>query len=82
MSRRADIEESGREYRWEFDRRKLFGRSDYMINVCTDMQDVIHLMREYNTMFGPEIKSTVSDQKHLDFIIEAISKLPDTFKVV
>ena len=37
---RKKIEQSGRDARWEFDRKKLFDRSDYIAQVCTDIHDV------------------------------------------
>lgn len=37
---RAKIEQSGRDSRWEFDRKKLFERTDYMAAICHDLHDV------------------------------------------
>ena len=37
---RGKIEASGRDQRWEFDRRKLFERTDYMSNICEDLYNV------------------------------------------
>jgi hypothetical protein len=37
---RAKIEQSGRDARWEFDRRRLFERTNYMVSICTDLHDV------------------------------------------
>ena len=37
---RAKIEASGRDSRWEFDRKKLFERTDYMSAICQDLYDV------------------------------------------
>lgn len=37
---RAKIEQSGRDQRWEFDRKKLFERTDYMSNICEDLYNV------------------------------------------
>ena len=37
---RKKIEQSGRDVRWEFDRKKLFERSDYISQVCSDIHDV------------------------------------------
>jgi len=37
---RAKIEASGRDQRWEFDRKKLFERTDYMANICQNLYDV------------------------------------------
>ncbi len=37
---RAKIEASGRDSRWEFDRMKLFERTDYMASICDDLHNV------------------------------------------
>lgn len=37
---RAKIEASGRDVRWEFDRKRLFDRSDYIADVCKDLYDI------------------------------------------
>ena len=37
---RAKIEASGRDQRWEFDRKKLFDRTDYMASICQNLCDV------------------------------------------
>uniref|UniRef100_A0A2K6USE2 Dynein axonemal heavy chain 10 n=1 Tax=Saimiri boliviensis boliviensis TaxID=39432 RepID=A0A2K6USE2_SAIBB len=40
---RAKIEASGREARWEFDRKRLFERTDYMAAICQDLCDVLQI---------------------------------------
>lgn len=40
---RAEIEESGRDRRWEFDRKRLFERTDYMASVCQDLYNVLQV---------------------------------------
>lgn len=42
---RAKIEASGREARWEFDRKRLFERTDYMAAICQDLCDVLQVGR-------------------------------------
>ncbi|KAI8783097.1 dynein heavy chain 10, axonemal, partial [Biomphalaria glabrata] len=37
---RARIESSGRDVRWEFDRSKLFDRTDYISIICQDLYDM------------------------------------------
>ena len=37
---RKRIEQSGRDARWEFDRKKLFDRSDYIAQICNDIHSV------------------------------------------
>ena len=34
---REKIEQSGRDTRWEFDRKRLFERSDHIAQVCRDI---------------------------------------------
>ena len=40
---RAEIEELGRGQRWEFDRKRLFERTDYMASVCQDLYNVLQV---------------------------------------
>lgn len=40
---REVIEKSGRESRWEFDRKMLFERTDYMALVCQDFYDILQV---------------------------------------
>lgn len=41
---RKKIEQSGRDARWEFDRRRLFDRSDYIAQICSDIHNVAQVM--------------------------------------
>lgn len=41
---RKKIEQSGRDTRWEFDRKKLFERSDYLSHICSDIHDVAQVL--------------------------------------
>lgn len=40
---RAEIEEAGRDPRWEFDRKRLFEKSDYMASICQDLYNVLQV---------------------------------------
>ena len=37
---RKKIEQSGRDARWEFDRKRLFERSDHIAQVCMDIHKI------------------------------------------
>jgi len=41
---RAQIEASGREQHWEFDRKRLFEKTDYMTSVCQDLYDILQVV--------------------------------------
>lgn len=45
---RAEIEESSRGPRWEFDRKRLFERTDYMASVCQDLYNVLKVSNRDN----------------------------------
>lgn len=40
---RAEIEKLGRAPRWEFDRKRLFERSDYVASICQDLGKVFQV---------------------------------------
>ncbi|NXW19364.1 DYH10 protein, partial [Circaetus pectoralis] len=46
---RAQIEASGREQHWEFDRKRLFEKTDYMTSVCQDLYDILQVVIEEET---------------------------------
>ena len=44
LEMRKKIEQSGRDARWEFDRKKLFERSDHISNVCKDIYKIAQVL--------------------------------------
>lgn len=40
---RAEIEKSGKGERWEFDRKRLFEKTDYMASVCQELYNVLQV---------------------------------------
>lgn len=53
---RARIETSGRDPRWEFDRKKLFEKTDYMTSICQDLYNIL------------QVSSTCLSDKHLNIL--------------
>ncbi|KAF7484152.1 Hypothetical predicted protein [Marmota monax] len=72
---RAKIEASGREARWEFDRKRLFERTDYMASICQDLYDVLQVMEEFYNIFGPELKAVTGDPKRIDDVLCRVDSL-------
>uniref|UniRef100_A0A8C9JGL7 Dynein axonemal heavy chain 10 n=1 Tax=Panthera tigris altaica TaxID=74533 RepID=A0A8C9JGL7_PANTA len=72
---RAKIEASGREARWEFDRKRLFERTDYMAAICQDLCDVLQVMEEFYNIFGPELKAVTGDPKRIDDVLCRVDSL-------
>ncbi|XP_037672459.1 dynein heavy chain 10, axonemal isoform X6 [Choloepus didactylus] len=72
---RAKIEASGREARWEFDRKRLFERTDYMAAICQDLYDILQVMEEFYSIFGPELKAVTGDPKRIDDVLCRVDSL-------
>lgn len=54
LETREKIEQSGKSQRWEFDRKKLFGESDYIALVCKDLATVAEvILLNLIISFGP-----------------------------
>ncbi|ELU10552.1 hypothetical protein CAPTEDRAFT_221643 [Capitella teleta] len=72
---RAKIEASGRDSRWEFDRKKLFERTEYMANICQNLHDVAQVLEEFYNIFGPELKSVTGDPKRIEDVLKRVDAL-------
>ncbi|XP_054466216.1 dynein axonemal heavy chain 10 [Anoplopoma fimbria] len=72
---RAEIEESDRNPRWEFDRKRLFERTDYMASICQDYYNVLQILEEFYNNFGPELKSVTGDPKRVDEVLCSVDGL-------
>ena len=72
---RAKIEASGRDARWEFDRKRLFERTDYMASICEDLHEVATVMEEFYNIFGPELKAVTGDPKRIEDVLKRVDGL-------
>ncbi|XP_044541337.1 dynein axonemal heavy chain 10 [Gracilinanus agilis] len=79
---RAKIEASGREARWEFDRKRLFERTDYMATICQDLFDVLQVIEEFYNIFGPELKAVTGDPKRIDDVLGRVDGLVSPMEVL
>ncbi|EDV22455.1 uncharacterized protein TRIADDRAFT_50643 [Trichoplax adhaerens] len=72
---RAKIEASGRDSRWEFDRKRLFEKTDYMASICRSLYDVAQVLEEFKNIFGPELKAVTGDPKRIDDVLKRVNGL-------
>ncbi|XP_044296574.1 dynein axonemal heavy chain 10 isoform X1 [Varanus komodoensis] len=79
---RAKIEASGRDARWEFDRKRLFEKTDYMATICQDLYSVLQVMEEFNNIFGPELKAVTGDPKRIDEVLRRVDGLVSPMEVL
>ncbi|PIK48528.1 putative dynein heavy chain 10, axonemal isoform X3 [Apostichopus japonicus] len=79
---RAKIEASGRDARWEFDRKRLFERTDYMATICQDIYNVAEVLEEFYNIFGPELKSVTGDPQRIEEVLKRVDGLVDPIQKV
>ncbi|KAM9219274.1 dynein axonemal heavy chain 10 [Leptosomus discolor] len=71
----AQIEASGREQHWEFVRKRLFEKTDYMTSVCQDLYNILQVIEEFYNVFGPELKAVTRDPKRIDDLRRRVNGL-------
>uniref|UniRef100_UPI0037E7F8F2 dynein axonemal heavy chain 10 n=1 Tax=Semicossyphus pulcher TaxID=241346 RepID=UPI0037E7F8F2 len=79
---RAEIEESSRDPRWEFDRKRLFEKTDYMASVCQELYNVLQILEEFYNIFGPKLKGVTGDPKSIDEVVGRVDSLVLPFESV
>lgn len=72
---RVKIEVLGRDVRWEFDRKRLFERIDYMVLICEDLKEVVIVMEEFYNIFGFELKVVTGDFKRIEDVLKRVDGL-------
>ena len=52
---REKIELSGRDARWEFPKGPLFGRTNYMAEICGALAEMVEVVDDFFKFLGPEL---------------------------
>ncbi|KAJ2996626.1 Dynein heavy chain 10, axonemal [Globomyces sp. JEL0801] len=79
---RERIEQSGRDQRWEFDRKKLFEHTNYMSLRCADLYEIAEVMDQFYSIFGPELKAVTGDPQAIDEVIKRVEALIVPFETI
>ncbi|KAF2892470.1 hypothetical protein ILUMI_13689 [Ignelater luminosus] len=75
LDTRQKIENSGKGQRWEFNKKRLFGETDYIAVVATDLHNVATVIYHFNNIFGPELKAIVNDPQKVDQVTRRVENL-------
>ncbi|XP_026670097.1 dynein heavy chain 10, axonemal [Ceratina calcarata] len=75
LKNREDIEISGKGMRWEFDQKRLFKGTEYIASVCDGFNQVASVLQDFHNIFGPNLKSIISDPAQIDTIIKRVDRL-------
>jgi dynein heavy chain len=71
------IELSARDQRWEFDRKKLFDRTNYMASICKDILQMVEVVDDFHKFLGPELKAVTGDSQGIDSVIMRVQQMVD-----
>jgi dynein heavy chain len=72
---RAEIEQSGRDSRWEFDNKRLFKLTDHMAIICNDFIAIAKELEQFYNIFTPELKSVTGKPHKINEILERVHKV-------
>ena len=72
---RERIEMSGRDARWEFDRKRLFEKTDHLAKICKDIHEVIRVVDGLQRLLGPELKAVTGDSQAVDGVRRRVQRM-------
>ncbi len=78
---RKRIEDSGSDHRWEFDRKALFSKTDYMSEICANILEIVEALDHFRVFLGPELKAVTGDSAGIDEVIKRVEGLTVPLKV-
>lgn len=78
---RKKIEETGSDHRWEFDRKALFGKTDYMGEICDNILEIVNAIDHFRVFLGPELKAVTGDTAGIDEVIKRVEGLTAPLKI-
>jgi dynein heavy chain, axonemal len=79
---RAKIEASGRDSRWEFDKRKLFDKTDHQSFICNEINNVSKVLEQFYNILGPELKAVTGEPKRIEEVLNRVANLSNRIKTV
>ena len=68
LSAREEIERSNRDSRWEFDRDRLFSKTDYVSGVCEELIEMVTVVNDFRTFLSSQLKAVTLDSDGVDEI--------------
>jgi dynein heavy chain, axonemal len=75
MKTREKIEQSGRDLRWEFDRKILFGQTDYIAQRLHDFEAIAETIDTFRVFFGPALRKVIGDAQSIERMLEDVNSM-------
>ena len=79
---RQDIEQTERDARWEFDKKRLFGTTDYMALRCIELLEIVTTLEYYHTVLGSQLKAVTKDTVGIDQVMRKVEELKKPIETV
>ena len=79
---REKIEISGRDARWEFDRKRLFERTNYMATICGDLKGLVETVEGYKKFLGPELKAVTGDAQGIEDVVRKVLNMVEPIETL
>ncbi|KAJ9456696.1 Dynein-1-alpha heavy chain [Diplonema papillatum] len=79
---RQDIEQTERDARWEFDKKRLFGTTDYMALRCIELLEIVNTLEYYHTVLGSQLKAVTKDTAGIDQVMKKVEDLKKPIETV
>lgn len=77
---REKIELSGRDARWEFPKGPLFGRTNYMADICGTLAEMVEVVDDFFKFLGPELKAVTGEIGCFGWCFACFPKLAPTWQ--
>ena len=74
MEVREKIETSGNA-RWEFNRKELFDRTDYMASICGDLRGMLEAVDGFHHFLGPQLKAVTGENEAIDVVLSRVKEM-------
>jgi dynein heavy chain len=75
MAMRDKIEKSGRDNRWEFDRKRLFQKTEYVASVCGDLERMLDAVHGFHRFLGSKLKTVTGEPEAIDEVIARVTDM-------
>eukprot|EP01028_Stygiella_incarcerata_P003072 TRINITY_DN1583_c0_g3_i1.p1 TRINITY_DN1583_c0_g3~~TRINITY_DN1583_c0_g3_i1.p1 ORF type:complete len:4602 (-),score=1271.77 TRINITY_DN1583_c0_g3_i1:125-13930(-) len=73
--KKIENESSGGHGRWEFDQKRLFEKTSYMSERCTDLIKMVQEIRHFRNILSSELKTVTGEAQAIDDVIVEVDKL-------
>ena len=76
------IDKSSSEHRWQFDKKRLFDRSKYIVRVIEDLNDLVSVLNHYKMFLGARLKSVTGDPESIDALVAILNDIVAPLRTV